>query len=266
MTPRWTVLIADDEPLGRRRMELALRAVSDVVLVGQAQDGASAKSLIESLSPNIVLLDIQMPGLSGLEVCAAASANPGQRAFVFITAHEQFAREAFDVAAIDYLLKPFSVARFQQALTRAVQYCDRANAEAGRAADPLTAPPMKDIWVSDRGGRRRVSVGAIDWIAAERDFSRIHVGSQNFLCSEPLGQLAGKLTAVGFLRIHRSAIVRLDAVERILRLSSGQIQLVTGAAVLAPVGRRYVPSVRSAIQCALTAREDDRYRSLRTRE
>ena len=247
MTPPWTVLIADDEPLGRRRMELALRAVSDAVLVGQAHDGASAKALIETLSPDIVLLDIQMPGLSGLEVCAALGGDARPRAFVFITAHVQFARQAFDVAAVDYLLKPFSVARFQQALGRAAQYCERASAAIGVASDPLKTLPLRDIWVSDRGGRRRVPLGAIDWIAAEGDYSRIHVGAQTFLCSEPLGQLAAKLGGAGFLRVHRSAIVRLEAVERLVRHANGQVQLATGAAVLTPVGRRHAPRVRSAL-------------------
>jgi two-component system, LytTR family, response regulator AlgR len=247
VTPPLTVLIADDEPLGRRRMELALQAVSGAVLVGQAHDGASAKALIETLSPDIVLLDIQMPGLSGLEVCAALGGDPKPRAFVFITAHEQFARDAFDVAAVDYLLKPFSVARFQQALGRAAQYCERASAATGGPSDPRRTARLKDIWVSDRAGRRRVPLGAIDWIAAERDFSRLHVGAQTFLCSERLGQLTDQLAGLGFLRVHRSAIVRLDAVERVLRLANGQLQLATGAAALTPVGRRYAPRVRSAL-------------------
>jgi len=229
------ILIADDEPLGRRRLAQAVSQARDVVLVGEARSGSEALELIDALEPDIVLLDILMPGLSGVEVCAAA-AEHAATAFVFVTAHERFARQAFDVAAVDYLLKPFGMPRFNQALARAAQFCaDRRRSLSIAAATPM----LGELWIVDRSGRRRVETAMIDWIAAERDYSRIHIGAESLLHHQSLVRLQAQLDPAAFARVHRSAIVRLGAVRRIAHSANGKIELVTASPFPVPVGRRH---------------------------
>jgi len=254
MTRRWKVLIVDDEPLGRRRLVLACEGATDLEIVGEAVDGTTAKAMIDALAPDIVLLDIQMPGLSGLEVCAAEPDRPPERAFIFVTAHERFARDAFDVAAIDYLLKPFSIERFQQALVRAKRWCEQAHPTAEPAHQTDQRAPVKDdksylaeLWISNRHGKQRLSVCDIDWIGAERDYSRIYMGTEGLLYGESLGRLGAQLDPREFLRVHRSALVRLAAIRQILRGAEGQIQLLTSARDPVPVGRRYASKLRRTL-------------------
>jgi DNA-binding LytR/AlgR family response regulator len=238
MNRPWRALIADDEPLGRRRLVLALEHVSGVELVGEAGDGESLLSLARAHDPDIVLLDVVMPGLTGLEV-AEALGGESRRALVFVTAHEAFARRAFDVEAVDYLLKPFSLERFDQALERAIRHCALARVP--------NEDWMSEVWVSDRRGRRRIPVEQIDWIAAEGDYSRVHTGARSLLCNDSLGRLARRLDPFRFVRVHRSAMVRLEAVRAVLRSPGGQIQLATGAVAPTPVGRRFRPILRRAL-------------------
>src|ERR1700761_6108489 len=180
------VLIVDDEPLARRRLEILLREQADVELVGAASDGIVARKLIAERSPDVVLLDIKMPGLTGLEVLDAL--GPEAPIVVFVTAFDRFALDAFDRAAFDYLLKPVEPARLAASLARAREaLAERAAAErAGELEEILrnlrSAPASlsaaanpgadfdREIWIQERGGRTSVPVTAIDWVAAERDY------------------------------------------------------------------------------------------------
>lgn len=214
------VLIADDELLARQRIEDLLAKESNVEIVGAARDGNEAVNLIGELHPDLVFLDVQMPGRTGLEVIDAvvAAAGPdGMPATIFTTAYERFALKAFDVAAVDYLVKPFDDERFVQALGRA-----RKAIEAAAALHPAAKSPYLDrIPVESRGQIRVVPVARIDYITASGPYAELHVADRTFTIRERMQSLEERLDPAVFLRIHRSAIVRLDRIETLLRGSGG---------------------------------------------
>src|SRR6201996_3750906 len=224
------VLIVDDEPLARRRLEILLREQADVELVGAASDGIVARKLIAERSPDVVLLDIKMPGLTGLEVLDAL--GPAAPIVIFVTAFDRFALDAFDRAAFDYLLKPVEPERLAASLGRARQaLAERAAAErtqeleeilrnlrsapaassAGVPAAPAS-PYDREIWIQERGGGLSKPAGGNDAVAAERDYVRIHTAAKSFLVRQSIGALEGRLDPQMFVRIHRSSLVRLDRI------------------------------------------------------
>ena len=259
------VLIVDDEPLARRRLEILLREQPDVELVGAASDGITAGKLIAERGPDVVLLDIKMPGLTGLEVLDALGSESGKNGapiVVFVTAFDRFALDAFDRAAFDYLLKPVEPARLAASLARARDaLAERAAAErAGELEEILRnlrngpASPThpgspggdydREIWVQERGGRASVPVAAIDWVAAERDYVRIHTGPRSFLIRQSIGALAGRLDPAVFVRVHRSSLVRRDRIVRIRHAGGrGSIILATGAEIA--VSRRHMGALKA---------------------
>ena len=267
------VLIVDDEPLARRRLEILLREQPGIELAGAAADGAVAQRLIAELAPDVVLLDIKMPGLTGLEVLDAVKANRGKNGngdtcapiVIFVTAFDRFALDAFDRAAFDYLLKPVEPARLAQALARAREaLAEKAAAERTHeleeilrnlrsGANPVAslgpAGPAdtgfeREIWIQERGGRTSLPVAAIDWVAAERDYVRIHAGPRSFLVRLSIGSLAGRLDPKLFLRIHRSSLVRADRIVRIRHAGGrGAVVLSTGAEI--PVSRRHMGALKT---------------------
>lgn len=272
--PALRVLIVDDEPLARRRLEILLREQAAVELVGAAPDGFSARRMIAELSPDVVLLDIKMPGLTGLELLDALAGDgtcetaPPQVApiVIFVTAFDRFALDAFERAAFDYLLKPVEPARLAASLARAREsLADRAAAErvqeleevlrnlrSGPAPDPAAsdAAPSdrqvwaREIWIQERGGRASLPVAAIDWVAAERDYVRIHTASRSFLVRQSIGALAARLDPALFLRVHRSSLVRADRIVRIRQASGrGAVTLSTGAEVA--VSRRHMGALKA---------------------
>ncbi len=248
------VLVVDDEPLARRRLEILLRDLPDVALAGAAADGIAAGRMIADLAPDVVLLDIKMPGVSGLDVLAALPPATAP-IVIFVTAFDRFAVEAFERAAFDYLLKPVEPERLAQALERARQaLADRTAGERvaeleeivrnlrGGAALPAS-PFERDMWIHERGGRTHLAVAAIDWVAAERDYVRIHAGPRSFLVRQSIGALAARLDPAQFVRVHRSSLVRRDRIVRIRHASGrGSVVLSTGAEVL--VSRRHMAAVR----------------------
>jgi len=259
---RLRVLIVDDEPLARRRLEILLRELPDLQLVGTAADGVAAARMIGELSPDIVLLDIKMPGRTGLEVLAGL--DPQARPIVvFVTAFDRFAVEAFERAAFDYLLKPVEPHRLSAALARArTALAERAAAErsheleeilrnlrTGPQAEPAFA---RDIWVQERGGRACVPVAAIDWVAAERDYVRIHTGPKSYLIRQSIGSLEARLDPDQFLRVHRSALVRTDRIVRVRHAAGrGAVVLSTGAEVA--VSRRHMGALKGLTRPSLSA-------------
>jgi DNA-binding LytR/AlgR family response regulator len=254
------VLIVDDEPLARRRLEILLRELPDATLVGAAADGLAAGRLIEELAPDVVLLDIKMPGRTGLEVLdglsgAAAPARAPAPIVIFVTAFDRFAIDAFERAAFGYLLKPVEPARLVAALGRAkTALTERAAAERTRELEEVLAnlrggehapsPYLANLWIAERGGRCCVAVGAIDWIAAERDYVRIHTGARSYLIRQSIGGLEEKLDPAEFLRVHRSSLVRRDRIVRIRHAAGrGAVVLSTGAEI--PVSRRHMGTVKA---------------------
>jgi two-component system LytT family response regulator len=204
------ILIADDELLARQRIEDLLAKEQDVVVAGQAGDGNAAVQLIRELQPDVVFLDVQMPGLTGIEV--AREIGEAMPPTVFVTAFDRHAVQAFELAAVDYLVKPFDDERFAQALQR-----------ARRAAElrvPRTAYADR-IAVELRGQVRAVPVERIDFITASGPYAELHVEGKTFAVRERMQALEEKLDPRRFFRIHRSAIVRLDAIDVFLRHAGG---------------------------------------------
>ena len=240
------VLIADDEPLARARLEDLLRAEGDVDIVGQAEDGPDAVDKIRSLRPDLVFLDIQMPGQTGIEVVAEIGAEQ-MPATVFVTAYDQHATKAFEVAAVDYLVKPFDDDRFAQALRRVrerirlrevEEMTRRLLAAVGAPpAPPPAAASTQRIQVESRGQTRFVAVADIDYITASGPYAELHVGTQTHLIRERMQALEERLDPDRFFRIHRSAIVRLDLIETLIRNPGGDYAVLLKGGVKLKVSR-----------------------------
>lgn len=203
------VLVVDDEPLARGGVRARLAAHPDVQLVGEAEDGEDALARIRSVRPDLVFMDVQMPGLDGL--AALRRLPPAERPLsILLTAYDQFALGAFEIQALDYLLKPVDDERFREAL-------DRARAALRLRATGEAVRPAYARRFTVRTGQRIAVIDAdeIDWIEASDDYAGLHVGPRVHLLREPLHQLAGRLDPAHFVRIHRSAIVRLDRIAEL---------------------------------------------------
>ena len=196
-------LIIDDEPLAIERLQVLCAALPAIRLVGTAADGKAALRLTESLAPDLLLLDIGMPGLDGLDVARSLEGRDSKPAVIFVTAFDQFAVAAFDVSAVDYLLKPVAPERLERAIAR-VQSQILLQAGAGTAATSWT----QEFWVPHRGEIIRVAASEIDLIEAERDYMRLHIGTRSYLLHRTIGELERMLDPAEFIRLHRSTIAR----------------------------------------------------------
>jgi two-component system, LytTR family, response regulator len=227
-------LIVDDERLARRGVVLRLRKFKDIEVVGECADGLSAVEKILELSPDIVFLDIQMPGMDGFEVLRALP-KENLPSVIFLTAHEQHALKAFEVHALDYLLKPVDDERFAAAVDRArklddstsrVQMTERILQMLGRDSEKHASR-----FIVRTGSRIQiVLVEDIDWIGAAGDYTELHVRGRSHLLRETMNSLVQKLDPTEFLRIHRSRIVRtacivelsaVDNREYLIKLTDG---------------------------------------------
>jgi two-component system LytT family response regulator len=255
---RLRALIADDEPLARHRIEDLLRDEPDVDVVARTQDGPATVEAIRSLRPDLVFLDIQMPGLSGLDVVSQVGPEH-MPATIFVTAFDAHALKAFEIAAVDYLVKPFDDERFAQAFRRArervrmeeVERVTRrllsvlgegqaAEAAAGTPAAPGRAPYVQSIPVETRGQVRFVPVDAIDYVTSSGPYAELHVGPETHLLRERMQELERRLDPARFVRIHRSAIVPLDRVESLRVKPGGEtaVRLRGGAELAVSRSRR----------------------------
>lgn len=237
------VVVADDEPLAAERLQLLLGRCEGVALVGTASDGESAVRMSQVLEPDLILLDIAMPGLDGIEV-ARALASPISPAVVFVTAFDRFAVAAFEVAAVDYLMKPVEPARLRRALDRARSFI-RMRRQAPDRAPGRASPWLDEFWASDLSGLVRIAAADIDKISAERDYMRLHVGKRSWLIHHSMAALEGGLDPELFVRLHRSAIVRRDFITGFTRNPSGRWIARLGDGGEQPVGRLYADRVRS---------------------
>jgi two-component system LytT family response regulator len=245
---RTRVLVVDDEPLARMRIEDLLAHVDGAELVGTAANGIEAVDLIRALRPDIVFLDVQMPGKTGIDVVREIGAD-AMPATVFVTAFDQFAVQAFDVVAVDYLVKPFDDERFETAFERARQRLAMRGMDLLReqlvallGAPPAVAavPYLERIAVEMRGKVRSVPVGEIDYIVASGPYAELHVGDKRHLIREAMQTLEERLDPSRFMRVHRSMIVRLDLVETLLRGAGGdyEVQLTNGTRIRVSRSRR----------------------------
>jgi two-component system LytT family response regulator len=259
--PPLRVLIVDDEPLGRRRVAGLLRKERGVEIVGMIGDGVSAVEAIRSLAPDLVFLDVQMPGMNGLEV--VRTIGPADMpTTVFVTAYDKHALAAFDLAAIDYLVKPFDDDRFAEAFQRArrmarleeasrlhdklLTVLQEAGGEAStvktstRAGARAGARYLERIPVESRGKVRFIPVSDIDYILASGPYAELVVGERKHLIREAMQNLENHLDPARFFRIHRSAIVQLDRVDALLKAPSGDcdVQLTNGVKIKIARSRR----------------------------
>jgi two-component system LytT family response regulator len=225
------VIIADDEPLVRRGLRTHLESEQDVRITGEARNGTEALALIRATEPDLVFLDIQMPGLDGLGVLAALA--PERRpAIVFVTAHDSYAVRAFELHAVDYLLKPFDGERFRTALSRARERL-RARATESAPDLELLAAELTDgkarpdrLAVREHGKIVLVPLAEVDWIEAADNYVRLHRGGNYHLLRQPLGRLEETLDPKRFARIHRSAIVNLTRVKALEPTPSGEYDVM----------------------------------------
>jgi two-component system response regulator AlgR len=220
MTEPLRFLIVDDEPLAVERLQLLLARMEGVAVAGTANDGAAALRLVEALSPDALLLDIAMPGMDGMDVARALGRLEKPPLVIFATAFDTFAVAAFDVEAVDYVMKPVSAERLARAVERARE---RLASEAAGGGEARPAPAhLEEFWVSEARGLIRLSADEVDRVTAERDYMRLHVGRRSWLINHTIGKLEEELDPEKFVRLHRSAIVRRDFVTGLRRDETGR--------------------------------------------
>ena len=221
-----TVFFAEDEPLARDVLRDAIYAHPGLRLVGEAADGASALERIGQLRPEVVFMDIQMPEMTGLEVLRRLDYLPQ---IVFTTAYDQYAVTAFELHAVDYLLKPFTRARFAASVARlldgAEQQPDRAGLEDALAHVASGPARLDRILVRDRGRIFPLAVGEIEYMKADSKYTVIVARGQHFLVRIGISELETQLDPRRFIRVHRSALVNLDFVESMCADEQSQLQI-----------------------------------------
>ena len=202
-------VIAEDEPLAARKLRDLIADEEDLELIGEAMDGGKAAELIDALKPDLVFLDVRMPTVSGLDTLERISHKP---AVVFTTAYDQFALAAFELAAVDYLLKPFSQERFREAMSRVRRLLAAAPATSAleRAGETLSRRPLTRLFVRDREATRPLPLSAVERLEARDDYVAVHAQGRTYLINVTLQKLEERLDPDQFLRIHRSHIVNLD--------------------------------------------------------
>jgi two-component system LytT family response regulator len=237
------VLIVDDEPAARERLEVLLKQVTNVEIVGSAFDGESALAAVDALKPDLILLDIQMPDLNGLTVASRLPVE-NRPEIIFVTAFEIYAADAFEVEAVDYLLKPVRFDRLRQAMERAGR-----RRELG-ARPPAVAREMRSIWVETRTGSVRVPIGDIEWIEAAKDYVLLHTATRSFLHRSTMTAMERQLADTDLVRVHRSAFVRLDRVTAVEGRGRWITALVIAGDLEIPVGPSYGSDVFAALNAS----------------
>ncbi len=239
------VLVADDEPLARRGVRQLLAPHSDMQVVAESRNGPETLNALREFAPDLLFLDVQMPEMDGFEVLRAQ--GPGRMpAVVFVTAHDQFAVRAFEAHALDYLVKPLKVERFEAALARArerlrlMQAADLAHRLEALLSDERSrreGARLDRLVVSTASGELVIPAAEIDWIGADDYYARIHSGSKSHLLRESLASLEKRLDPRRFIRVHRSAIVQIDRVREV-RSAPGGDEVVLRDGVRVRVSRR----------------------------
>jgi two-component system LytT family response regulator len=246
-------LIVDDEPPARARLRTLLEAERDVAIVGECASGPEAIEAIERDLPHLVFLDVQMPVMDGFEVLRSLDV---QRlpAIIFVTAYDDYAVRAFEIHALDYLLKPFSRDRFREALARARAQLAR---DGVPAVDPRVlalldalgkaAPLPKRLLVKSEGRLVFVKVADIDWVEAAANYVRLHVRGESYLLRESMKNMEAKLPPDTFLRIHRSAIVNIDRIRELQPWFHGEYVAILHDGTKLTVSRAYAERVHELI-------------------
>lgn len=238
-------LIVDDEPLARERLATLLQAEPDVEIVGQCRDGEEAVTAIQDHTPGLVFLDVQMPQMSGFDVIEAVGSEQ-MPLVIFVTAYDQHALKAFQVRALDYLLKPFDRDRFTEALARARKQIERdETGDIGKRLLALVKDLRKDQPRSDRlvvksGGRLFfLRVDEIDWVEAAGNYVRLHVGTTSHLLRETMNAIEGRLDPEKFFRIHRSRIVNIERIQELQPWLNGEYAVLLRTGTRLTLSRGY---------------------------
>jgi len=249
-------VIIDDEPPARRGIVLLLASQPDFSVAGECQNGKEAVSMIAATKPDLIFLDIQMPGMSGFDVLSSIERKETP-ATIFLTAHDEYALAAFDVHALDYLLKPIDEERFFFALERARELLalKQPAAQQQKISGLLSIEterkeggPLRRLVVRESGRTFFVAVDDIEWIEAIGDYAGLHVKGRTYMLRESMAVLESKLDPMKFTRIHRSAIVRLDCVTALRARTNrdGTVQLESGTEL--KVCRTYSVGLRKALE------------------
>jgi two-component system response regulator AlgR len=236
-------LIVDDEPLAIERMQVLCAEIDALSVVGTASDGEAALTLATKLSPDLVLLDMTMPGMDGLAGARELGRHQAP-SVIFVTAHEDFAVEAFDLDAIDYVLKPVGRDRLERAVARVL--ARRGAAKDGDAGGGW----LREFWVPHRSELLRIDVNQVERIDAERDYVRLHVAQGNgegrsYLLLQTIAGLEAKLDPEQFIRIHRSTILRRDGIKGLRHEGLGVWSAELDGGETLRIGRTYLRKVKA---------------------
>lgn len=243
----------DDEPWARKRIASLLKAEKDIAIAGECADGESAVSAIHSASPDVVFLDVQMPGMNGFEVLEAVGAERWPR-IVFVTAYDKYAVQAFEIHAVDYLLKPFDEKRFQTALRRVRSELETATGDErqriAKLIRSLSGGPqyLRRLGVKSGGRVAFVKTADVDWLEATGNYIALHVGGESHLIRETMNGMEGKLDPNQFVRVHRSTIVNLDRVKEVQPWFGGEQTLLLKDGTQLTVGRAFRHRLRHLME------------------
>jgi two-component system LytT family response regulator len=234
----WSVLVADDEPAARRGVRQLLAAFPEFAIVGECRNGEEVLASLDVLNPDVLFLDVQMPGIDGFEVIRLRTPER-MPAVVFLTAYDEFALRAFEAQALDYLVKPVSEARFAATMKRLVRQLRASTSQ----------PPDQRLVVTTARGVTALSLRDIEWIEAEDNYARIWTSEgRSYLLRESLRELERRIRAHGFLRAHRQALVRVAAVRELRSTRLGTTVAVLSSGATVTVSRRRRAQFAAAVR------------------
>lgn len=253
------VLIVDDEPLAREGVALQLRKENDIEIVGEAENGNEAIRLIRSLKPDLVFLDIRMPKVGGFDVIEKIG-SASMPLVIFLTAYDEYAIEAFRRNALDYLLKPLDKAVFRDSLQKARRQLEkeRLATQAEKLDSLLAALTTKEspaalpsrIAMKLSGQVHFLLPAELHWVESEGDYVNVHTAARSHLVRESMQAMERRLEPYGFLRIHRSAIINLDRISRLLTTESGDYEVQLTDGLVLKVGRNYRDALFARVRLA----------------
>ena len=243
----WRVLVADDEPAARRGVRQLLAQFTGFVVVGECRNGTEVLTSLDTLRPDVLFLDIQMPGIDGFEVIRQRTPER-MPAVVFLTAYDQFAIRAFESQALDYLVKPVAEARFAATMRRLSRLLRTAATDSVRD-ERLVVTTARGIMV--------LPIREIDWIEAADNYARLWVGRRSYLLRESLKQLEDRVRLHGFVRVHRQALVPLAGVRGLQVAGDGTMFALLGSGVQIPVSRRRRAAFAAAVRSQSATRKGE---------
>ena len=247
------VLIVDDEHLARKKIQNLLKNDSEIEVVGECSNGIDSVNAVKSLRPDLLFLDIQIPKLDGLKVSEALS-GPDSPLVIFVTAYDQHAVRAFDLQALDFILKPYDRDRFEKALTRAkIQIHEKRKQDFGpqimaMLSEMRDRPKYLDRIVMKNDGRVFfIKIADIDWIGAEGNYVRLHTGKESYLYRENLGNLLSQLDPAKFRRIHRSSVINIDRIQELRSGAYGDYNITLIGGTELTLSRSYREELRELL-------------------